>query len=378
MRQRERWPRRRPRHGDATPCCGECLSAPGPPDRADRGDRAQVLDQHLVDGESALAETVGQLVPEVPGSLRRGVARVPEEVDGSIPGEVLADGTERRLRLLPEGSDVEGEDLVEAPIAELRVLQRDGLEHSPARVDVLAVPPCGHLDHLGRAVDRGDRSRRQPLADQGDRDAVAAADLEQAVGRADLQGVDRPDEPLRCLARHARAIASRAREAHADLLDERLGGRLRRRPRGRVRVDSPQRGAVSFPPRAGTRARRLSVRPQAYETMLLWETDPSLRDNELGAAFADVWCAIPKVVLSRTLDSVPGNARLAEASVAEEAAATLELGLVDELRMFRNPVVLGGGTPFLPPVTEDVPLDLIETRTVASRVIYERYGRARD
>ena len=105
-----------------------------------------------------------------------------------------------RPRLLPEGSDVEGEDLVEAAIAEVGVLQRDGLEHSPARVDVLAVPPRGHLDHLGRAVDRGDRSRCQPLADQGDRDAVAAADLEQAVGRADLQGIDRPRRtaPMPC------------------------------------------------------------------------------------------------------------------------------------------------------------------------------------
>jgi dihydrofolate reductase len=134
-----------------------------------------------------------------------------------------------------------------------------------------------------------------------------------------------------------------------------------------------------------------------YETMLVWETDPSLRENELRAAFADVWCAIPKVVFSRTLDGVQGNARLAEASVAEEAAsaldatdkdvaiggaglsaATIELGLVDELRMFRYPVVVGGGTPFLPPVTEHVPLDLIETRTFGSRVIFERYGRARD
>jgi dihydrofolate reductase len=133
-----------------------------------------------------------------------------------------------------------------------------------------------------------------------------------------------------------------------------------------------------------------------YETMLVWETDPSMRDSELDAAFADVWCAIPKVVFSRTLDSVQGNARLAEASVAEEAAAALdatdkdvgiggaglaaaaiELGLVDELRMFRNPVVVGGGTPFLPPVAEGVPLDLVETRTVGSRVIYERYARAR-
>jgi dihydrofolate reductase len=56
------------------------------------------------------------------------------------------------------------------------------------------------------------------------------------------------------------------------------------------------------------------------------------------------------------------------------AAAAIELGLVDELRLFRYPVVVGGGTPFLPPVTEDVPLDLIETRTFGSRVIYERYG----
>src|SRR5437867_8047409 len=134
-----------------------------------------------------------------------------------------------------------------------------------------------------------------------------------------------------------------------------------------------------------------------YETMLPWETDPSLRENELGAAFADVWCAIPRVVFSHTLDSVQGTARLAEASLAEEiaaaldatdkdvsiggaglAAAAIELCLVDELRSFRYPVVIGGGTPFLPPVTEDVALDLIETRTFDSRVIYERYGRARD
>jgi dihydrofolate reductase len=133
-----------------------------------------------------------------------------------------------------------------------------------------------------------------------------------------------------------------------------------------------------------------------YETMLVWETDPSLRTTELDAAFADVWCALPKVVFSRTLDSVQGNARLAEGSVAEEIAAALamtekdveiggaglaaeaiRLGLVDELRMFRHPIIVGGGTPFLPPLTEDVPLELIETRTFGSRVIYERYRRVR-
>jgi dihydrofolate reductase len=94
---------------------------------------------------------------------------------------------------------------------------------------------------------------------------------------------------------------------------------------------------------------------------------------------------------SAARSAAQGNARLAEASLAEEvagaldatdkdvaiggaglAAAAIELDLVDELRMFRNPVVVGGGTPFLPPVTEDVPLKLIETRTFGSRVIYER------
>ncbi|MFC7343717.1 dihydrofolate reductase family protein [Saccharopolyspora griseoalba] len=134
-----------------------------------------------------------------------------------------------------------------------------------------------------------------------------------------------------------------------------------------------------------------------YETMLPWETDPAFRADELGAAFADAWSALPKVVFSRTLDGVEGNARLAGASVAEEAAAALEstdldvavggaglaaaaieLGLVDELRVFRCPVVIGGGTPFLPPVAEHLQLDLLETTTFGSRVIYERYGRARD
>ena len=60
-----------------------------------------------------------------------------------------------------------------------------------------------------------------------------------------------------------------------------------------------------------------------YETMLVWETDPSLREGEIYVAFADVWSALPKIVFSRTLDSVQGNARLAEGSVAEEVAAAL-------------------------------------------------------
>lgn len=132
-----------------------------------------------------------------------------------------------------------------------------------------------------------------------------------------------------------------------------------------------------------------------YETMLVWETDPAMRDTEDHDAFADVWCALPKVVFSRTLDRVEGNARLATGSLAEEVASALAAtdkdveiggadlagqaivaGLVDELRLFRHPVVLGGGTPLLPPVTDPLRLELIETRIFDSQVIYERYRRA--
>ena len=131
-----------------------------------------------------------------------------------------------------------------------------------------------------------------------------------------------------------------------------------------------------------------------YETMLPWELDPAMRNDEPSVAFADIWSAIPKVVFSRTLHSVEGNARLATASVAEEVAAALdatdkdveiggaglaahaiELGLVDEYRMFRNPIVVGGGTPFLPPVGNGIRMELLETRTFASTVVYERYRR---
>ena len=117
------------------------------------------------------------------------------------------------------------------------------------------------------------------------------------------------------------------------------------------------------------------------------------RSTEL--EFARIWQALPKIVFSTTLEGVAGNARLAAGSVAEEVAALkaetgkdlavggaglastcIELGLVDEYRLFVNPVVVGGGTPFFPPLADRVDLELIETRTFGSRVIYERYRRA--
>src|ERR687888_181100 len=81
------------------------------------------------------------------------------------------------------------------------------------------------------------------------------------------------------------------------------------------------------------------------------------------------WTA-PTEEVAAALDATDKDVEIGGAGLA---AQVIELGLVDELRMFRAPIVVGGGTPYLPPVTEVLPLELIETRTFGSRVIYERY-----
>jgi dihydrofolate reductase len=133
-----------------------------------------------------------------------------------------------------------------------------------------------------------------------------------------------------------------------------------------------------------------------YETMVYWETadqDSSLADYEL--EFADTWQQLPKVVFSTTLEKVEGETRLATEGVAEEveklkeqpgkdlavggpglASTLIEAGLVDEYRPFVYPVIVGGGTPFLPPVEETIDLELIETQTFSSRVLYMRFRSA--
>jgi dihydrofolate reductase len=134
-----------------------------------------------------------------------------------------------------------------------------------------------------------------------------------------------------------------------------------------------------------------------YETMLYWETadqDPALGTDE--REFAEIWQGLPKVVFSTTLESVEGNARLASGSVSEEvrnlreqvdgdlevggaALATdcIELDLVDEYRLFVYPVIVGGGKPFFPSTRAGLELELLETRSFASRVVYLRYRRSR-
>jgi dihydrofolate reductase len=133
-----------------------------------------------------------------------------------------------------------------------------------------------------------------------------------------------------------------------------------------------------------------------YETMAYRET---AEESPLAAEqvkFAQTWKALPKVVFSTTLESVVGNTKLArdggeEVSRLKEqpgkdiavggaglARACMNLGLIDEWRLFLSPVLLGGGTPYFPTLDERINLELVETRTFGSRVVYLRYRRVLD
>ena len=62
-----------------------------------------------------------------------------------------------------------------------------------------------------------------------------------------------------------------------------------------------------------------------YGVMRSWETaeeNPSLPEHEL--EFARIWKGLPKIVFSKTLETVEGNARLLRGSVVEELAKLKE------------------------------------------------------
>lgn len=133
-----------------------------------------------------------------------------------------------------------------------------------------------------------------------------------------------------------------------------------------------------------------------YEVMTYWETaeeqHPASPEHEL--EFARIWKSLPKIAYSKTLESVEGNTRLSRGDPVEEARALKQedggpvavggatlaasltaAGLIDEYGLFVSPVVLGGGAPYFAGDTP-VDLELVETRTFSSRVVYLRYRRA--
>jgi dihydrofolate reductase len=123
------------------------------------------------------------------------------------------------------------------------------------------------------------------------------------------------------------------------------------------------------------------------------ETDPAATPAML--EFARIWRDKPKIVLSRTLGRVEWNSRLVSDDAAGEvarlraepgfdmnvggpttASTLMRLGLIDEVRLFVHPVILGAGAPFFPALPGRIALTLLETRTFGSGVVYLRYEAA--
>ncbi|QWB29461.1 MULTISPECIES: dihydrofolate reductase family protein [Exiguobacterium] len=121
-----------------------------------------------------------------------------------------------------------------------------------------------------------------------------------------------------------------------------------------------------------------------YEMMQYWETADQ-EDEPIVVEYAKTWQALEKVVFSRTLDSVTGNARLATQSLAEElqalkalhgkqiaiggatlAAEAFKLGLIDRYHVVIYPILLGGGKRMFPVFDQPEALRLAETRVFES------------
>jgi dihydrofolate reductase len=122
------------------------------------------------------------------------------------------------------------------------------------------------------------------------------------------------------------------------------------------------------------------------------DSDPSAGAQE--AEFAGVWRDVPKVVYSRTLGSVGPNATLVRDVVPDEVRALaartdgelvvggavlggrfLELGLVDELRIYVHPVVVGRGRRIFAEGTPPLDLELRDSHVFGNGVVLLHYAR---
>jgi dihydrofolate reductase len=131
-----------------------------------------------------------------------------------------------------------------------------------------------------------------------------------------------------------------------------------------------------------------------YETMLAWETIPTGPDQSaVTNDFASLWRAASKVVFSRTLDNIASERTLLKRTFEPDwvrslkATADADLliggpdlagqalradGLVDEIRLFIHPVIVGGGLRALPTAAR-LGLELIDERRFRSGVVGLHY-----
>jgi dihydrofolate reductase len=129
-----------------------------------------------------------------------------------------------------------------------------------------------------------------------------------------------------------------------------------------------------------------------YEVLVAWETMDTAGEPAAIQDFARIWHASDKVVYSATLGEVssartrlerafdPDAVRRMKASAERDlaiggphlASQALRAGLVDELHLLLNPIIVGGGTRALP---EDLRLglELLDERRFHGGVVHLRY-----
>ena len=131
-----------------------------------------------------------------------------------------------------------------------------------------------------------------------------------------------------------------------------------------------------------------------YETMRYWETAHTIPDQpDFIQDFIDIWQAADKIVYSKTLQGVssartriepdlyPDAVRHLKATAtadmtvggAELAGQALRASLVDEIRLFLVPVLVGAGKRALPDHLR-IDLQLLDERRFKSDVTYLRYS----
>jgi len=133
-----------------------------------------------------------------------------------------------------------------------------------------------------------------------------------------------------------------------------------------------------------------------YELMAsFWPTadaDPS--STEPMVQFARIWRDMPKIVYSRTLERAGWNTTIVREVVANEvselkaqpgadlvlggadlAATFLRHDLIDELRLYVHPIVIGQGKALFPASGSRISLRLAETRAFGNGVVLLRYQR---
>ncbi len=130
-----------------------------------------------------------------------------------------------------------------------------------------------------------------------------------------------------------------------------------------------------------------------YDVMEDFWTAPERADGEeVEAEFARLYVETPRIVFSDSLQSVAPGCRLVRRADAVEEVVRLKketdgdlavggaglaaslLDLIDEFRPRVVPVVLGGGTPYLPPGA-DIRLRLVEQRAFPGGTVHLRYVR---